>query len=112
MEVKMSMGILVAVFLVYMVITALVIFLSLFRKGKLISNPILFALTQSYTVIHTVLRFTTTGIHVNEIIGKGFAVILAIGAFVCAYLNIKKNPWAGRISTILIVLSVINVWIL
>lgn len=112
MQFQMSAGILVAVFISYMVITALVIFLSLFKKGKLISNPILFALAQSYIVIHTVLRFTTTSIHINEIVGRIFAVLLALGAFACAYLNIKKSPWAGRISSILIILSIINVWML
>lgn len=112
MQVQMSLGILIAVFAAYMVITAAVIFLSLFKKGKLISNPILFALAQSYIVIHSILRFTTTSVHINEIVGRAFAVILGLGAFVCAYLNIKKNPWAGRISTILIVLSIINVWML
>ena len=92
------------------------IFLMLFKKGALVQNIFAFGFLQFFTIIHTVLRFTTGGT-----VGKVVGVIFALSAIGAVYIKSKKgcliadipNDFLARIiSVILIVLSFLNTWII
>ena len=110
MNFTLTAGWVIVLFLALIVITIGAIFLPLFNKGKLVKNPIIFAINQLYTIITSILLiayvFQTNG----NILGYALGIIYIVGSIGAIVIK-KTNFLVARILTvILIVLSLLTFW--
>lgn len=110
MELTLTAGWVIVLFLALIVVTILSMFLPLFNKGKLVKNPIMFAIVQLYTIITSILLiiyvYQTSGSILGYVLGIIY-IVASIGAIVIK----KTNFLVARILTaVLIVLSLLTFW--
>ena len=105
---KITLGLALVIFLALTVLKIALIFLVLFNKGMLVKNPIIFALTQLYTIITAILILM---IRANGNIFGYILGIIYIAGSICAIIIKKNYERIARILTVtLIALSFLTFW--
>lgn len=100
----------IVVFFALIIVTAVLIFLLLFKQGKFVKKTWAFIGVQIITIVHCVIRLVITIGGSNNLVGKVLAVLFILGVIGTVYIKDWKNNFlvARTAAIVLMIASIIN----